>query len=51
MIHHPVFIVYQVPELTQEQLAELEELMSEEHFNFVTNMIENMRMTVSSLFQ
>lgn len=33
----------QLPELSVEQLAELEEQMTEEHFNFLLNMMDDIK--------
>ena len=44
-----IFIIYlQIPELTEEQLAELEEKMTEEHFSFIMDLMDDIRMSASS---
>ena len=42
-----VFIYLQIPELTEEQLAELEEKMTEEHFSFIMDLMDDIRMSAS----
>ena len=45
---HSVFNFLQIPELTDEQLAELEEKMTEEHFSFIMDLMDDIRMSASS---
>ena len=45
---HRVYFYLQIPELTDEQLAELEDKMTEEHFSFIMDLMDDIGMSASS---